>query len=170
MATHSSILAWRIPQIEKPSRPVYRVAKSWIQWKQPHVLRLRHFSSLLKLCPSEDWAWRWCSCLGSWTLEVPSVQGHGLPQLQELWPHQSYGPSLWQLVIRRPLWLVLLLALTIQALRGILLFWFVHEALKGLPLAGSFSVVWCVRHLKGCPMHLKGWGFSVVLHVRCLKG
>jgi len=104
------------------------------------------------------------------TLEVPSVQGHGLPQLQELWPHQSYGPSLWQLVIRRPLWLVLLLALPIQALRGILLFWFVHEALKGLPLAGSFSVVWCVRHLKGCPMHLKGWGFSVVLHVRCLKG
>ena len=44
--------------------------------------------------------------------------------------------SLWQLVIRRPLWLVLLLTLPVQALRGILLCWFVNEALKGLPLAG----------------------------------
>ena len=24
------------------------------------------------------------------TLEVPSVQGHGLPPLQELWPYQSF--------------------------------------------------------------------------------
>ena len=24
------------------------------------------------------------------TLEAPSVQGHGLPPLQELWPYQSF--------------------------------------------------------------------------------
>ena len=47
--------------------------------------------------------------------------------------------SLWQLMIRRPLWLVLLLALPIQALRGILLFRFVHEALKEFPLLFGVS-------------------------------
>ena len=38
-------------------------------------------------------------------LTVPGVQGHGLPSPQELWPYQSFF-SLWQLVIRRPLWLI----------------------------------------------------------------
>ena len=28
------------------------------------------------------------------TLAVPSVQGHGLPQPQELWPYQSFFESL----------------------------------------------------------------------------
>ena len=42
------------------------------------------------------------------TLAVPSVQGHGLFQLQGLWPYQSLSPSLWQLAIRRPLCLVFL--------------------------------------------------------------
>ena len=28
------------------------------------------------------------------TLVVPSVQGHGLPLLQELWPYQSFFSSL----------------------------------------------------------------------------
>ena len=36
MATHSSILAWRIPWTEKPGglQSVHRVAKSWTQLKQ----------------------------------------------------------------------------------------------------------------------------------------
>ena len=29
MATHSSILAWKIPQTEEPGGLQYRVAKSW---------------------------------------------------------------------------------------------------------------------------------------------
>jgi len=34
----------------------------------------------------------WCSCLAcSKTLAVPSVQGYGLPQMQELGPYQSVG-------------------------------------------------------------------------------
>ena len=34
MATHSSILAWRIPQTEEPGRfTVHRVEKSWTQLK-----------------------------------------------------------------------------------------------------------------------------------------
>ena len=75
--------------------------------------------------------------------------------------------SLWQLVIRRPLWLVLLLTLPVQALRGILLCWFVNEALKGLPLAGVLLCCLVWQACKGAP-----WlgSFSVVLHVRCLKG
>ena len=42
------------------------------------------------------------------TLAAPSVRGHGLPPPQELWPYQSLFLSLWELVIRRPLWLVFL--------------------------------------------------------------
>ena len=37
------------------------------------------------------------------TLVVPSVQGHGLPLPQELWPYQSLSLSLLKLVIRMPL-------------------------------------------------------------------
>ena len=43
------------------------------------------------------------------TLEVPSVQGHGLPQPQELWPYQNLFLGLF-LVIRRPLRPVFLLS------------------------------------------------------------
>ena len=37
MATHSSILAWRIPQTEEPGglHTVHGAAKSWTQLKQP---------------------------------------------------------------------------------------------------------------------------------------
>ena len=42
------------------------------------------------------------------TLAAPSVQGHGLPLLQELWPYQNLFLSLLQLAIRRPPWPVFL--------------------------------------------------------------
>ena len=42
------------------------------------------------------------------TLAVPSVQGHGLPPPQELWPYKSLFLSLLYLAIRRPLWPVFL--------------------------------------------------------------
>ena len=35
MATHSSILAWRIPRTEEPGPSVHRSRKSWTRLKQP---------------------------------------------------------------------------------------------------------------------------------------
>ena len=46
----------------------------------------------------------WCAG----TLVAPSVQGHGLPPLEKLWPYQSLFLNLFYLVIRRSLWLVFL--------------------------------------------------------------
>ena len=78
------------------------------------------------------------------TLAAPSVQGHGLPLLQELWPYQSLFSSFLYLAIRRPLGPVFSLALSIQALRE-------------FPFLGSFSVVQCIGHTEGPP----GWGPTV---------
>ena len=82
------------------------------------------------------------------TLVAPSVQGHGLPPLQELWLYQRCFLfvclfvclffSLLQLAIRRPLWPVFSVGPAIQAFRG-------------LPFLGSFSVVWHIRHIEGPP-------------------
>ena len=71
------------------------------------------------------------------TLVAPSVQGHGLPPWQELWPSQSFleppvagdqkafGQSF---SVAPPI-----------------------HALRGLPCLGSFSVVWGVKHIEGPP-------------------
>ena len=72
---------------------VLRFAKSWT-WPKRFYVHRKTFC-LLQLCPSEG------ECEGraiAWvmgTLAVPSVQGHGLPQLQELWAYQSVFSSLW---------------------------------------------------------------------------
>ena len=87
------------------------------------------------------------------TLEVPSVQGHELPQPQELWPYQNLFLGL-LLVIRRPLWPAFSVAPPIQALRG-------------LPFLVFFSVVWCVRHMEG-PLWLGSYFMDQ--HIRHLKG
>ena len=39
MATHASILAWRIPWTEEPGDPFHRVAKSWIQLSNSPLLK-----------------------------------------------------------------------------------------------------------------------------------
>ena len=106
----SSILAWRTPLPDREAwrASVHMVTKSWTQLKQLCMYRCKTFFAFGSSAPVN------VKCKGStaawteWTLMVPNVQRHGLSQLQELWPHQSYGPSLWQLVIRRPLWLVFL--------------------------------------------------------------
>ena len=54
MATHSNILAWRIPWTEEPGRAtVHRVTKTWTRLKQlsTHALR-RHMYILSVLCLS----------------------------------------------------------------------------------------------------------------------
>lgn len=95
---HSSSLAWRSPSLkEKPGRPqatVHRVAKSWTQPKQPCVHRRKNFFAYGSSSPvrveREDGAAAWLAG----TLMEPSVQGHALPLLQELWPYQSLFLSL----------------------------------------------------------------------------
>ena len=79
------------------------------------------------------------------TLAAPSVQGHGLPTPQKLWPYQSllflflflFLSLLWS--SEGPFGLSFSIALPIQALRG-------------LPCLGSFSVVQHVRHIEEGPV------------------
>ena len=78
----------------------------------------------------------WHSCLAFGALVAPSVQGHWLPPLQELWPHQNLFSSLLHLVTKRPLWPVFPIASPTQALRV-------------PPCLGSFSVVQCTGHIEG---------------------
>jgi len=79
--SHSMTEAWQ--------GTVYRVAKSRTQWKQPWVHRLKTFfacgSSATVRVEHEGGTIAWL--VG--TLEAPSVQGHELLPLQELWPYQS---------------------------------------------------------------------------------
>ena len=108
------------------------------------------------------------------TLAVPSVLGHRLPLPQEFWPYQSFVLSLLQLAIRRPLWPVFLRSSAcslrglpclqsfsaVQLIRhiggplaGLLLCRLAHQALKGAPWVGSYSVIQCVRCLMGQPLY-----------------
>ena len=75
---------------EKPGRPiVYRVAKSQTLPKQPCVRRRKSFFACGSSAPvrveHEGGAAAWL--VG--TLVVPTVQGHELSPLHELWPYQS---------------------------------------------------------------------------------
>ena len=81
----SSILAWRTPPDRKAwQATVHRVAKSWTQPKQPCMHRRKTFLACGSSAPvtveHEDGAAAWLAG----TLAAPSVQGHGLPLLQEL--------------------------------------------------------------------------------------
>ena len=121
---------------EKPGRPVYRVAKSRTQSNPVHIVT-RLFFCLWQLCPSESWAWRWCSCLacgdsgrvkcaGTRTASTTGVMALSESFFKPLnsWRSEGlFGQSF-------------SIALTVQAL-------------KGLPCLGSFSVVGCVRHIEG---------------------
>ena len=88
---------------------------------------------------------QWVECEGgmaSWlagTLVAPSVQGHRLPQPQELWPYQSLFLSLssW--------WSEGLFGQSLSVAPPV-------QALRGLPCLGFFSVVWFFRHIKGPAM------------------
>ena len=66
----------------------------------------------------------------SGTLAVPIVLGHWLPQLQELWPYQSFS-SLWQMEIKGPLWLLHPFRHLKSTLAEVLLCCWEFQALKG---------------------------------------
>ena len=122
LENHSDREAWQAT--------VHRDAKSWTQLRLLHVHRCKtfFFFCLWHLCRSEV-----VQLLGfRGPLAVPNVQGHRLPQLQELRPDQGLFLSLWR---SKSLWPVFLHSAAVQALGG-------------LPCLGS-SVVPCVGHLAG---------------------
>ena len=94
----SSILAWRIPLPDKEAwkATVHRVAMSQTLPKRPYVHRCNFFfffacgSSAPGRVVHEGSTAVWLAG----TLAAPSVQGHRLPPLQELWPYQSLFLSL----------------------------------------------------------------------------
>ena len=87
------------------------------------------FPSLWQLYPSEDWVWRWPSCLDlkepgcTRCIGKPAATGAGYEVLLEPFS------SLWQLVFKGLPWLVLLWCLVQQALKG--------PHLWGLPLSAA---------------------------------
>ena len=93
---HPSILAWRTPFPDREAwqATVYRVAKSRTLLKQSCVQRGKTFFACGSSAPvrveHEGGTAAWLAG----TLAVPSVQGHGLPPMQELWPYQSLFSSL----------------------------------------------------------------------------
>ena len=87
------------------------------------------------------------------TLAAPSVQRHGLPLPQELWPHQSLFPASYSWQPEGLFGQSFSIALPIRALRG-------------LPCLESFSVVLCIRHIEG--LYWLG-SYSVDQPIRHLK-
>jgi len=73
---------------------VYRVAKNWTRPKQPCVHRCKTFLACGSSAPvrveREGGAVAW----SAGTLALPSVQGHRLPLLLELWPYEGLFSSL----------------------------------------------------------------------------
>ena len=99
------------PDREAWQATVFRVAKSCTRPKWPCVHRHKTFFACGSSVPvtveneeNEGGAAAWLAG----THVVPSVQVHGLPPLQKLWPSQSLFPHLLQLAIKRPLWPVFL--------------------------------------------------------------
>ena len=91
MATYFSILAWRIPWTEKPGRPPFTGSQRVEHYQnEPAHIGSRHFFACGSSAPVRG------ECEGSaaaWlagTLAAPSLQGHGLPLPQELWPSCSW--------------------------------------------------------------------------------
>ena len=89
----SSILAWRtlLPDREAWQAIVHRVAKNWTLPKRPCTHRRKAFfgcgsSAPVRVgCEGDTAAWL------AGTLVAPSVQGHGQPPPQELWPYRVFS-------------------------------------------------------------------------------
>ena len=88
-----------LPDRDAWQATIHRVAKSWTKPKRTHVHRCKSFfacgSSALVRVKREGGMAAWVEG----TLMAPSVQGHRLPQLQELQPYQSLFSSLLELAI-----------------------------------------------------------------------
>ena len=101
----------------------------------------------------------WCSCLACWTLVVPSVQGHGLPLPQELWPYQeSFFEPLVAGDQKASLASLSSYLCQFRHLEGSLAWGpsllFRHQAHRGAPLVGVLLCRMAHQSLKGAPW----WG------------
>ena len=128
----------------------------------------------------------WCSCLAcSKTLAVPSVQGYGLPQMQELGPYQSVGFLF--LFILFFIYLFIFEPLVAGSSKTSLTSFSIalcSQALRGLLFLGAFSAVQSIRHIEGtlwlehysvywcisCLEAPRVGSYSVVQCVWCLMG
>ena len=79
--SHSLTEAWQAT--------VYRVRKSQTLPKRPYVHRCKTFSTFGSSAPVRFEREGGTAAGLQGTLGAPSLQGHGLPLLQGLWPHQS---------------------------------------------------------------------------------
>ena len=114
----------------KPGKPQSTGSKRVGHYRShPECLDIRHFFACGSSAPVGVECER---CTAAWlagTLAVPSVQGHGLPLLQELWPYESlFFQASCSLQSEGLFGQSFTIAPPIQALRG-------------LPYLGSFSVV-----------------------------
>ena len=118
---------------------------------------VQEFFCPLQLCPSESWAWRWCSCLacrgpgsarcaGTHTASTTGVMALSVsfPASCSWRSEGLFGQSF-------------SIALHLQALRGLpwlrsVSVWHVRP-IGGAPWLESYSVDRCIRHLEGHP----GW-------------
>ena len=149
-----SCLEKPFPDREAQQAIVCRVTKSWTLPKQPCVHRHETFSASGSSAPvrieSEGGTATWL--VG--TLVAPSVQGHGLPLPQQLWPYRSLFSNLLQLVIRSPLWPVFLHSSASSgtqraSLPQVLLCCSACQALIGAPCVGFYSVARSFRQFDG---------------------
>ncbi|CAI9180390.1 unnamed protein product [Rangifer tarandus platyrhynchus] len=92
---HSSVIAWRTPSLtEKPGRPQSTGSQRVRQDRSDPAHINTSFFFFFFWCGSsapvrverEGGAAAWLAG----TLAAPSVQGHKLPQGQELWPYQRF--------------------------------------------------------------------------------
>ena len=111
------------------------------------------FPSFWQLCPDEDCSRRWHSCLDHRNSDSAKCAGTPAPLAAELWSRWSLflasgswhsdGLSGWSFSVT---WSISGMDRTLP---GVLLCFLAHQALKGPPCLGSFSVAGHVRGLKG---------------------
>ena len=95
------------------------------------------------------------------TLAATSVQGHGLPWLQELWPYQSFFKPLVAGDQKASLASLSPYLCQFRHVEGVLLCRSVCQALKGAPWVGSYSEVQCIRRLMAQALYCSAANYGV---------
>jgi len=141
---------------------VHRMTNSWTLPKRPFAHRCKtffFFFCLWELCPSESWAWRWCSCLacrdpgGTKCAGTRTASASGVMALSEsfFWASCSW----WSEGLFGQSFSVVQPAQT--PLPRVLLYCSVHQASEGPPWLGSYSVDQQVKLLNRNP----GWALTL---------
>ena len=101
---------------------------------------MQDFFCLWQLCPSESWVWKWCSCL-----PCGDHGGAKCAVTADCLHHRSYGPIRVFFRASCNSWSEGLFGQSFSVALPI-------QPLRGLPCLGSFSVVWCIRHIEEAPL------------------